>query len=351
MLQEMQAKLGEAIGLYGQILDGQQAYAARRYQEEQQRRYQQQMYAYAPPQQQYSAYAPSPLDQRYTSPLPNGHASPYAQQPVQQYWQAPQPAAVSSKAAPSLYPSMPSFQPQPQAPYPAYQPAQQSAQSYPVSSQPSAQPYSVPSAPYAQSQPPQLASSPPHPGIDRSASLRLPSAGSPPQIQRHQSMTYGSVPHVSESQGYNVSSTEGAGSSAPPPVDMASHPSSSPTLSVRSALPGAAASAPSQGSYASPQHAQAALPTSSAPPQPQAQSYLPQIYAPQHAQQQQPQQQYPYQHAPQQQQPYPTPQQQHVYNVDSFPAAPGAVFPDAPSGVPEQGLEKQEKEEALLIEL
>jgi growth factor-regulated tyrosine kinase substrate len=57
------------------------------------------------------------------------------------------------------------------------------------------------------------------------------------------------------------------------------------------------------------------------------------------------------QHWQQQQQPSALGQiQPHVYSAASFPEAPAAVFPDAPSAEP-QGLEKQEKEEALLIEL
>ena len=39
-----------------------------------------------------------------------------------------------------------------------------------------------------------------------------------------------------------------------------------------------------------------------------------------------------------------------IYDDDLFPSAPAAVFPDAPNEAP-LGLEKEEREEALLIEL
>jgi hypothetical protein len=78
-----------------------------------------------------------------------------------------------------------------------------------------------------------------------------------------------------------------------------------------------------------------------------------QQYSAQHAPQQhaqaQTQQQYSAQ-PPQAQQP----QQQHVYYDQSFPQAPAAVFPDAPSDEISNNpghVEKEEPKEALLIEL
>jgi growth factor-regulated tyrosine kinase substrate len=75
-------------------------------------------------------------------------------------------------------------------------------------------------------------------------------------------------------------------------------------------------------------------------------------HAPQPQAQAQPQQQYSAQPPQAQQQQ----QQQHVYYDQSFPQAPAAVFPDAPSdeisnnpGHVEK--EKEEPKEALLIEL
>ena len=44
-------------------------------------------------------------------------------------------------------------------------------------------------------------------------------------------------------------------------------------------------------------------------------------------------------------------QQQHVYYPQSFPQAPAAVFPDAPTEEINKSVEKEEQKEALLIEL
>jgi hypothetical protein len=71
----------------------------------------------------------------------------------------------------------------------------------------------------------------------------------------------------------------------------------------------------------------------------------------QHYQQQQHQQQH-QQHTQQQEQQ----QQQNVYYPQSFPQAPAAVFPDAPSDeisndTTAKSVEKEEQKEALLIEL
>jgi growth factor-regulated tyrosine kinase substrate len=300
MLAEMQDKLSQAVGLYGHILDGQQAYAARRMQEHQQRQYQQ----YNMPSQQYQPYG---YENRYASPAPqlNGYTS----YPQQQY-QAP-----AQPAGPSLYPTIPQGQPTytPQI----YQPPQQTQppqQHY----QPQQQPY----APYPQ-QP--LATSPgAHSALQRHPSLNAQVA----QPQRQVSM-----PLQQEPQGYAMSPHPTGESSymatAPPPVDLASHPSTSPqstTAALPSALPG----------LASPNHVQAQMP----PMQSDHHAY-PTQHPPQPQQQQQSQ--------PQQQQ-----QQQHVYYPQSFPQAPAAVFPDAPSDDISNSnklAEKEEPKEALLIEL
>lgn len=316
MLAEMQSKLSQAVGLYGQILDGQQAYSARRMQEQQQRQYQQ----YNPPQ----SYQPYGYDNRYTSPVPqaNGYAS-YAPQ----YQPPPQ------AAGPSLYPSIPQgqpaytpqiYQPPPQA---QYQPPQVS------------QPYG--NGPYAQSQ---ASSPPPQQTLDRHQSMRIASGSQlqPPQPQRHASM-----PYTHEPQGYAILSQPTGETahvpSAPPPVDLASHPSTSPQ-SVRSALP----SAPT---LSSPSQATAPMPDATRqqqmPPQSQPESSAQQWHQKQLHQ-------YP------QQQQNPTPHQaqshaeqppQHVYYPQSFPQAPAAVFPDAPSDEINKSVEKEEQKEALLIEL
>ncbi|RSH88702.1 Vacuolar protein-sorting-associated protein 27 [Saitozyma podzolica] len=393
MLAEMQAKLSEAVTLYGSILDGQQAYAARQLQEQQQRQYQQSMY-YA--QQQPYAHAPYGYDQRYASPLPqaNGYA-PHAYAPPhhnqqQQAYQAP---AQVAPAAPSLYPSMPNMaQPQIYAPpqqsqqqFPQqqqqYQPQSQylppqqtqysapdmSASSTPFASAPQTQAQEYPSAPYQQ-----FASSPPQPSLERHSSLRVtPSASAqPPGPQRHASMTYG----VSGEQAATATAPQtlsidpqAAYEPSAPPVDMASHPSASPR-STTSALPTHPAQGPS--SYTSPAAIAGPLPTSpQLQPQPQAQAlYQPAQSHPQTQQQphQHAQHAHQHQHAAYTQQlpaqqwqnvpapaPAPASAQQNVYSAASFPEAPAAVFPDAPASElhgQAQPLETK-NDEALLIEL
>jgi growth factor-regulated tyrosine kinase substrate len=112
---------------------------------------------------------------------------------------------------------------------------------------------------------------------------------------------------------------------------MSTHPIASPS-SAKSALPTNGLPGPNGSSYTSPSVTNGQLPQVS--PQKQQYHQLPQ---------------------PQQPQPQQT---QHVYYDASFPPAPAAVFPDAPQSEFEQpqhsqtqGVEKQEKEEALLIEL
>ena len=195
----------------------------------------------------------------------------------------------------------------------------------------------------------QWAQSPYQNGLDRQRSLRSP-ATSQPALHRQTSMTYGPIPQTAESRGYSVEpllNTQQAYASASllaqdaPPIDMASHPKSSPTTSVHSALP-------IQSQYASPLPiAPTILPTS--PPQ-QQQPTHPTAWQQAPAQSSYPyqQQQYPSynQHQPVQQ---PVQQPQNVYNTQSFPQAPTQVFPDAPMDAP-HGIEQQEQDEPLLIE-
>ncbi|ORY35602.1 hypothetical protein BCR39DRAFT_511030 [Naematelia encephala] len=254
MLQEMQSKLSEAVGVYSQILDGQQAYTAQKLQEQQQRQYQ----SYAP--QQY---------QPYHYPQVNGHYAPQYAPPQ----------------APGLYPSMPNFQAAPQYTH---------QYSMPITSPPQQ---------WAPSQP----------TIERSSSMRVPGAPNAP-LQRHSSVTYGA--EIAQAAPSAPPSQETA-----PPVDMASHPASSPTTSVHAPLP--PSSAPQQ--YTSPS-LDRDVPLSNSFSQTELQNQWAQ----------------PQQWAPQQ-----------VYSAASFPVAPAAVFPDAPTEEFQQprGVEKHEQEEALLIEL
>ncbi|WVF72778.1 hypothetical protein IAT40_007596 [Kwoniella sp. CBS 6097] len=396
MLVEMQDKLSQAVGLYGQILDGQQAYAARRVQEEQQRRYyqqqqqqQQNMYA-APPQQQYGAY-PS-ATQGYN--VPNGVGVPYQQYPSQQQQPSYQPPQAQTQAAPSLYPSMP-YQTVTQ---PSYAHAQHP---YSVYRQDTTSPLpSVPSPALADSQYPQQQQqqwAPPtqHASLARHASLHVQPVSSPRPPQRQASMTYG-APAIATATQEPPTQVQAQPQGSAPPVPVASHPPPSPTASIHStSLPSAPqnisyqphqpqhhqqqqdsaqyqASAPaapsSQGSYKSPVPVQAQLgssPNQAYAPQTQqwnghAQEYSQpsapsapsqQHYQPQHQQQQQQQRQYAA--LPQQQQQAQLPP--GVYSAQSFPSAPGQIFPDAPAELPDlstKGMEKEEqKEEALLIEL
>ncbi|GMK55170.1 hypothetical protein CspeluHIS016_0202260 [Cutaneotrichosporon spelunceum] len=121
ILQEMQDKLSEAVALYGQILDGQQAYAQRKAQEAQHAAYYQQ-YGYQQQQQQQGYYVP-PTQQPYT----NGYEQPAAPQAPSQLASAP------AQRVPSMYPSVPqtsapyTYQPQQYAPWQPQQPSYQSS--------------------------------------------------------------------------------------------------------------------------------------------------------------------------------------------------------------------------------
>lgn len=343
MLAEMQDKLSQAVGVYGQILDGQQAYAARRMQEQQQRQYQQHMYSYAPPQQ---PYAPYPA-QGYTAPTPyeNGHGTPYpAYVPPQQY-RAPE----QSRAGPSLYPSMPNLAAGPvqNAPHSAYQ----SQQYRPEASSPVLA-TQYPSQAYDPSR--QWLADPPQSGIERHSSMRAPSMPSQPPLHRNASLTYGTSPPVAEPQGYSVDPPldpqqysypfASKQPTAPPPFDIASHPNSSPTNSIYSILPIAGASQSYPSPAAVPLPMSPGLHTQPYQTVPWQQSSAPQAQPAAQSQQ--------YQQAFQQRQAQQAPQQAapQVYSVNSFPQAPAAVFPDAPMEAP-HGLERKEREEALLIEL
>lgn len=350
MLMEMQDKLSQAVNLYGQILDGQQVYAARRAQEEQARRYQQQQQSYYTQQ-----YQPQP--QLYGQYPPNGYQSFV---PPQQAYQLPQPQPqLESRAqhAPSLYPTMPYATPNSASP--------QQQQLYPQQSH---------SSPYSQWSP---APSHVQSGLARQASVVVPPVSSPvlAGVQRQASMTYGAPIPVAErpqeQQQQYTSAPPVDIPSAPPPVDLSTHPSSPqrhsyipsqpPTQSQYESQPqeipsqqemqyGASAPPPdSVGSYvsegtvgsvksgheqehAAPQSQPQPQPMVSAQTQTQLQSQL----------QAQPQQN---QYAVQTQLPA------GVYNAASFPQPlPPTIFPDAPVEAP-KGLEKKEKEEALLIEL
>ncbi|CAD6577391.1 MAG: Vacuolar protein-sorting-associated protein 27 [Tremellales sp. Tagirdzhanova-0007] len=348
MLEEMQGKLSQAVGVYGRILDDQQAFALRKMQEQQQRQYQLQMSGYAPQQQKYSQYP----TQAYPSPAPqmNGHTSPHPTYlPPQQY----QPSEYAI-AGPSLYPAMPNLQAQPPYSSPATnQPRQYQPEA--ASSLPLAQVnHQVYNPQYDPRQQPWV-SQPPQTGIERHPSMRIPSGSSQhPALQRAASLSYNTMPPVAEpqvspiepwydhlQQEYTSSVPSSMQAEAPPPVNMASHPNSSPTTSVRSVLhahpvpqPDVSSahisSAPPTISPASPYHSHesAAWPTTT------------QFHQYQEAQQVQ-----------RQSSSRPVHQiASNVYNDNSFPSAPAAVFPDAPNEVP-LGLEKQEREEALLIEL
>lgn len=331
MLLEMQDKISQAVGLYGQILDGQQAYSARKLQEQQQRQYQPHMYGYQPPQQ----YLPYGYDSRYASASPqppqmNGYA-PYAPQQYQP------PIPSQTQAGPSLYPSIPSqsqFVPQMYQAQQSQYPQQHSPYRHDSAPIPAhAHVYNPPVAPGHEPYAPET--------HDRQQSIHhVPTAS-----QRQASMTYVPAP-ASEVQGYTInppSQINDSQPSAPPPIDVSSHPSASPQ-SATSTLP------PQASSWKSPQPTAIPLPTSPQPVMhhpPQQQVQQPQLPNqaqgwPQPAQQQQ-----------QQQQPsQPSQSAQHIYTPNSFPQAPPtAVFPDAPQELPPMGVEKEEQKEALLIEL
>ncbi|BEJ13787.1 hypothetical protein CspHIS471_0309610 [Cutaneotrichosporon sp. HIS471] len=306
MLQEMQGKLGEAVAMYGRILDEQQAYAQRKAPEAQHAAYYQQ-YGYQ--QQQLQGYYIPPAQQPYT----NGYALAAAPQAPSQ--QAP------AQHAPSMYPSMPhatgpyAYRPQ-YAPWQPQQPSRQS--SYAQYAAPDPQlPTAAPSAP-----------TPSAPAV----TTATPSA-----------------PVLASS--YTVAS-------APPPIDMASHPSMSPSVASTVPLPSsplqqpsyvAAPSVPSApartASYSSTKSPVEAPVAAFANPWESAPSAPPHAQ-PQHAPpqpQQVPPQQAPHQHQPQQ-------VPQGWYTPSMFPSAPGvAPFPSAPQEAP--AVKQQPVEEALLIEL
>ncbi|CAK9780775.1 hypothetical protein CC85DRAFT_287190 [Cutaneotrichosporon oleaginosum] len=297
MLQEMQGKLGEAVALYGRILDGQQAYAQRaRYAYPDQLAYQRQQHGY---------YVP-PTQQSYT----NGYMqhAPPVQAPPQQV------PAQQAQYAPSMYPTMP----QAAAPY-AYQP-QQYAQA--PSRQTSYAQYNTPD--------PQLPTAAPSAPLPTAPNL-MPSAP--------------------------AAASPYAAASAPPPIDMTSHPSMSPR-STTSAVP--LPSSPSrQASYAATPSAPSApartasySSTKSPVEAPAAALANPWESAPSAPPQQVPQQQAAPQQAPQQQQAQqPQLVAQGWYTSSMFPSAPGvAPFPSAPQEAP-AAKQQQPVEEALLIEL
>ncbi|KAK4688577.1 hepatocyte growth factor-regulated tyrosine kinase substrate, partial [Tremellales sp. Uapishka_1] len=338
MLLEMQDKLSQAVGMYGQILDGQQAFAARKLQEQQQQQYQQDLYRYNQYQQQ--------QQQRFASPVPqNGYGyQSYGYQPAQPQPKQPQPAQAS---APSLYPSMPNPQAQPQM-YPphGYQP-------------PQAYYGETSNAPYQhqqqQQQPQQWQSQPQPNGPARHPSLsaqptgpiRQPSYNLPPQ-NHHQytaepqgyapeptqppsapfAPVHAQDPYPSVPQSYPSAPQQTPApleASAPPPIDHSSHP-----VSPAKSLSGLQ-------SYASPIPASVPLPTS---PQTNQGSHQSAGHWPQQQQHAHPAQAPIDQH-------YSAPLPQ-AYSANMFPDAPAAVFPDAPVEPP-RGLESQEKE-VMLIE-
>lgn len=340
MLAEMQAKLTQAVAMYGSILDGQQAFSQRKAQEAQQQaaqrhqlaqQQQQQQYGYPYGFQQYPGYS---VPQQ---PYANGYAPQQYQQPPQAAPPQAQPQAAPS--APSMYPAMPVYgayqQPYQAAPHAAQQ--QQYAPQW--SSPPStsrqasyAAPGPAPVSPSAQSAP-----APVLPNTYVAEPQNYEHAQQVAQQQQQQQVP--SAPPQPQSV-----------PSAPPPVDLASHPSMSPR-STTSALP--APSAPARSaSYASPVVASAPLAVSpvletaalpSAPPQPQAQPQpvradsTPNPWANEFQQ-------------PQQQQQYTAPQQQ------PFPGYTASMFPAAPAGFqepqqPVSAAPPAPREEALLIEL
>lgn len=328
MLAEMQAKLSEAVTLYGSILDGQQAYAQQQ-QQQQQRQYVQHAQQYAPPQGQ-SQYAPP-------QPYTNGYA--YAPQYAAQQPYAPQYASSSSHMYPAMpaQPVQPAYQPPQQWQAPPHQqqwapPSRQASYAAPLEPQPthasqashtSAQPQSP--QPYAQYQPLQVSAEPQTYGAGAGPDPALPSA--PPQP---------SAPEMS-------------------PTSPAAQPAA--PLASPSALPSAPpASAPSSPvkSLASPQPLyQQAF----SPPQQQQHHQSPQHQPHSQHQQQPPQHQQQHQQAAPQQQQWQQPQQQaSQQGYESQWQHPGytpAMFPSAPSTLPEPApAAKQEPpQEALLIEL
>ncbi|WVN85884.1 uncharacterized protein L203_101036 [Cryptococcus depauperatus CBS 7841] len=367
MLMEMQAKLSEAVHLYGQILDGQQAYTQRKLQEEQARRYQEQQQQYYGVQQ----YQTQP----YSQYMSNGFQQSAA---PQQYYQPPRSQTQTQTVAPSMYPSIPlvtsGFIPQ--------QPFRQEATSMPSAYSPHWTPSPAPIHSSTQTQQQSVASK------DFSVNTSFVSSPNLSVPHRQTSATYDApVPVIEDNSTIHAQpSIPREISSAPPPVDLSTHPSS-PTrqTSLSSALLQASHSqeiliqstphAPSvdlsrNGPYANemtfgntfmettamgPEETQyeRSQEVQQYPTQAQQQPTLP-YTRPNHSQSQnqsqsQSQLQYAMPNAQAQQQQHQLPPGH--YNAASFPQPlPPTVFPDAPLDAP-KGLEKQEKEETLLIEL
>ncbi|WVQ81884.1 hypothetical protein IAT38_004011 [Cryptococcus sp. DSM 104549] len=405
MLMEMQAKLSQAVGMYGQILDGQQAYAARKMQEEQARRYhlqqqqqqQQQQGLYNAPQGYPYGFAQGYAPQHgYPQYAPPGHQPVYAPpQPVQSPVQAP---AQAQPTAPSLYPSMPT-----QAPNPAFAQQQLYPQQQYLQHIPQQQTYreavtSLGSGPqrngYHQDWAPVAAPGEPPAMYGAPTPAPAAAASAPPAPQRQPSVSYSSAPTpIAEHPSAPPQETPAAAAASappPPPVDRTNHPTS-PTISTAtlpiavgepsappalsassrqsSYVEGSAVGSPSRG-YATGQQEQGQAQAQwqpqiyGSPSQPHHQPQLyqpisqqptPQPTQPQPQATPAPQQPQPQSTQPQLQQPQQTQPQQlppGVYSAASFPQALPATsfFPDAPHEAP-KGLEKEEKEEALLIEL
>lgn len=310
MLYEMQAKLSEAIARYGQILDGQQAYAARKAQEAQHAQYQPQAYGYGyqPPQ---GYYVPP-------QPYTNGHYVPQAQPP-----QAQPPQAQPPQAAPSMYPSVPQQYQQAYQPW-AYPGAQQSYQpsatrqasySSPTSRPSDQRQEYVPSAPPAVPEPqlpPGVPSAPPidlHSLSPQSVTTALPTSPSQPS-QPLRSASYSSPVASAPIQSPSVSTV----------------PLQSPTVLA------------TEPQWAQPQE-QWAPHAVNEPPQPNPWS---------EPQAQQPQPQPALHSKPAAQAPAQTKPQGSYYTPSMFPSAPEGVAPELPDAPTQQ---PQAKEEALLIEL
>lgn len=322
MLYEMQAKLSEAIARYGQILDGQQAYAARKAQEAQHAQYQAYGYGYQPQQQGYyvppqpHGYANGTQRQGYA----NGHyAPPQAQQPA------------PAHAAPSMYPSVPSqYQQQQYQPWAYNQPQPQQQQQWqpPSASRhasysspipdPYANQYAVPSAPPATAAP-----AVPEPHIPTSP--HVPSA---PPIDLSPQSTTSALPTSPTTQPQPLRNASYSSQASPnAPLQSPTAPLQSPTAPLQS-----------------PSISTAPLPS----PSVKAHEPWSQPAAAQHNPWSEPQQQQ--NHSQPQQAQQPPQQQQHWYNASMFPSAPQevAAVPDLPD-VPTQ--QPAQPKEALLIEL
>lgn len=320
MLMEMQHKLNEAVSLYGQVLDGQQAYAQRKAQEARQAQY---PYQYAPP-QHYSPYPQQPFSNGYH--VPQGYVPPMhaPTQPSMVAQQQPQPAQPQSNT-PSLYPAMPNY-------------------AYPQQS------YAPPAAGYQSWQP----------GPQPSTSRQNSYAAAPQQSRQN---SYAAPQHTGQSYAPSEQSSYAAAPephlpsqatpvpSGPPPIDLASHPSMSPR-SITSSLPSAPYPAPSaparSASYSSPIKASAPLASPISETLPPTSIAATTASAPQHAVAPAP--------APVSAPSAPNPwnetkPQQTGYTPSMFPSAP-PMFPSAPEGFTEPTAEAPPaREEPLLIEL